>query len=117
MNAIEGLWGVARGLGEKGLSGVKVRRERTASESEALSRLLALEAVLQRVREGSEAAAPRTSSQASLDVARSAPLFGQVLARFHQRRRGLSGWARALKWPARIGAALWTARAGHLLGL
>ena len=83
MNAIEGLWGVAKGLGGNGMAGVRARRERAAAtERERLNRMV--EPVLLRVREGIEAEGYPGSSEPVLEVARSQ--FGQVMATFHRRR-------------------------------
>jgi hypothetical protein len=85
MNAIEGFWGVAKGLGEKKMAGVRARRERAAAaERELLNRLV--EPVLLRVREGIEAEVDPRNSQPPFDEAESKMLFSQVMARFHRRR-------------------------------
>ena len=85
MNAIEGLLGVAKGLGRQGMAGVRARHERAAAtERELLNRLV--EPVLLRVREGIEAEGGPGDSEPLFDVARSEMLFGQAMARFHRRR-------------------------------
>lgn len=84
MNAIEGLWGWAKGLGRRRMAGVRARRERAeATERELLNRIL--EPVLLRVLEGVEAGASAPNSEPALDAARSELLFAQVMARYHRR--------------------------------
>jgi len=88
MNASEGLWGVAKGIGRRRTA----QRERAAAaERELLNRIV--EPVLLRVREGIEAEANPGESEPSFDVARSQILFGQVMARFHRRHELRRLWS------------------------
>ena len=107
MNAIEGLLGVAKGLGRQGMAGVRARHERAAAtERELLNRMV--EPVMLRVREGIEAEdGDPGNGEPLFDVARSKMLFGQAMARFNRRhevqRHGLwSTVSRACMAPLRL---------------